>query len=525
MSAFRAASKWYLLSGVILFAAVLVAWSWHSNIESTNDVPEHRFELSLGKGSEWSAAGGDWKASDGIIYNTSAFRGAHLVAGSTRWHNYTLHADLRFVGETGDVGVVVRSNYERKGADAYDGYFIGVRTFDGSYVIGRSNFRWSEANPLSIPGGARSGVWYRFTVTAYECNIAASFQDLTTLKTSWVALKDPSCIESGRIGLRSLSPGGEWRNISIEPATWDDYLALRQHAGTEERLDLAPGPPWWTPWHAAMLFGGLLAFALLAQLIYFRTQQWKAYTLTRERERLAHDIHDTMAQSFAGIGYQIQGIRHSVVRSTSISSNEVAEQLEVAYQLVRRCHEEASRTIAMLGSPSLKIQRNLLGALGETAKKIAGEQIDTVVEQRGNPTSLNLRVADALLHIGREAVVNAVGHANPTGLKISLGFEENGVELTVEDNGCGFDYVPEMVGFGILGMQKRVREVRGSLEIISEPSHGTRIHARVPLHRERRLKKIFEKPRALATGILRGRDEAGVLSPEANEKEKARSVA
>lgn len=243
------------------------------------------------------------------------------------------------------------------------------------------------------------------------------------------------------------------------------YQALRRHAAFVERLEVPAGPPWWTPWHVGMLFAAALAVALLTQLVFFRIQQWKAYTITEERERLAHEIHDTMAQSFAGVGYQIQGIRRSVVRSDRQDSRQIAEQLSVAYQLVRKCHVEASRTIAMLGSASPQIQQNLLGSLAETARRIAGDQIRTVTRLQGNSVSLSLRIADAMLHIGQEAIANAVSHSEPTLLTITLSFEGKDVELAVEDNGQGFDYSPGKAGFGILGMQKRARGVEGTLRI------------------------------------------------------------
>src|SRR6202020_794229 len=97
---------------------------------------------------------------------------------------------------------------------------------------------------------------------------------------------------------------------------------------SEDDVEVLAGPPWWTPWHLVLLFAGLLAIASALQMTYFRIQQWKANTITQERERLAHDIHDTMAQSFAGIGYQIQGIRSSIVQGTHNGPNEVADKLD-----------------------------------------------------------------------------------------------------------------------------------------------------------------------------------------------------
>jgi signal transduction histidine kinase len=198
-----------------------------------------------------------------------------------------------------------------------------------------------------------------------------------------------------------------------------------------------------------------------------------------------------MAQGFAGIGYQIQGIRSSIVRGDRLDARHIADQLSVAYQLVRSCHQEASRTIAMLGSASPPIQHNLLGALAETARKTAGDKITTTAELNGNPTQLNLRLADALLHIGQEAIANALGHGHPSILKIAVSYEESSVELVVEDNGRGFEYSPETAGFGILGMQKRARTVAGTLQIVSTPGQGTQVRVKASLQKVSLRKRIL----------------------------------
>ena len=341
---------------------------------------------------------------------------------------------------------------------------------------------------MLIPGGISPSVWYRLRVTAYDCQIAASAQNLSTSQTSWIAFEDRSCVRHGRIGLRSLNANGMWRNVSVTKANWSDYQALAQHAKSVEQLVVFEGPPWWTPWHVGMLFAGVLGAALLTQLVYFRMRQWNAYAITQERERLAHEIHDTMAQSFAGVGYQIQGVRRSVIRDGMRDSRQIAEQLSVAYQLVRKCHEEASRTIAMFSESSPLIRESLLGELEKTAHKLAGNQIKIVTRLTGSATALALRLADALLHIGQETIANAVSHSDPTELTIALAYEENHVSLTVEDNGHGFDYRQESAGFGILGMQKRAHGVAGNLQIESTPGHGTVVRVTAKLQLEKRPK-------------------------------------
>ena len=486
-----ATPKLLLVLGFLAAGIALAAWSWPRSHRADSAVPPHSFALRAGHMEEWKAIGGQWQIVDGVMYNYSPERGAKLLAGSSEWRNYTLNSDIRFTEGGVDMGMMIRSNNEMEGVDTYNGYYVGLRNLDGTIVIGRSDFGWLEARPFPMPGGIHPGVWYRMRVTAYQCNIAASVQNLTTLETAWIAFEERSCVESGRIGLRSLNPGGMWRNISVEPADWNNYQDLRRHAAFVERPLVPAGPPWWTPWHVGMLFSAALGLALLTQLVYFRVQQWKAYTITQERERLAHEIHDTMAQSFAGVGYQIQGIRRSVVRGDRQDSRQIADQLSVAYQLVRKCHEEASRTIAMLGSSSPQIQQNLLGSLAETARRIAGNQIKTITRLQGNSIPLNLRLADALLHIGQEAIANAVGHSDPTVLTLTLSYEGGDVELIVEDNGQGFEYTPEKAGFGILGMQKRARDVAGALRILSAPGRGTQVRVTASLQQDKLRKRLF----------------------------------
>jgi signal transduction histidine kinase len=489
--------------GLVVAVMASTAWWWLRSSQTKNMVPSHTFSLQASRTGEWKddweAIGGKWQILDGAVLNESNVRGAKLLAGSPLWRDYTLSSDVRFNGAAADMGVMIRSNDETEGTDTYNGYFLGLRSLDDTLVIGRANYgEWVEARPIPVPGGVSPGVWYRLRVTAYKCHIAASVQNLNTLQTAWLAFEEHFCVRSGRIGLRSLNADGMWRNISVTGAGWSDYLDLEKHAASVEHPAVAQGPPWWTPWHVGMLFAVLSTLTLLAQLVYFRIQQWKTLAITQERERLAHEVHDTMAQSFAGVGYQIQGIRRSVMRGANQDSRLIADQLSVAYQLVRKCHEEASRTIAMFSSSLPPTPQSLLQALARTARKIAGEQIKIVTRLNGNPVPLTLRVTDVLLHIGQEAIANAVSHSDPSVLTIALTFERNDVELIVEDNGLGFAYTPERAGFGILGMQKRARDVAGALQIQSIAGAGTILSVKAGLQEEKLGRRIVTLLKKLA---------------------------
>jgi signal transduction histidine kinase len=480
-----------LLAGVLVVTGIsLAAWLWlHGRLADTK-VPARTYSLQPANIHEWTRFGGSWEIADGAVKSDSSERGAKLLAGSSYWSNYTVNTDIWFDGPAADMGVVIRTNDESVGVDSYNGYFVGLRSLDGTLVLGRANYSWLEVRPVTMPGGIRPFTWYRLRVTAYGCDLAASVTNLTTQQTAWIAYQEHFCVKSGRFGLRTLNANALWRNIRVAPAASADYRELEQHAAYVQHPILVDGPPWWTPWHVGMLFAGALTAALLIQLAYFRFTSWKTNTISRERERLAHEIHDTMAQGFAGIGYQIQGIRTSIVRGESFDPAGIADQLNVAYQLVRTCHEEASRTIAILGLASPQIQHDLLGVLVDMARKAARNNVNTIAELHGESIPLNLRLADALLHIGREAIANALNHGDPTVLKIQLTFEEDSVELVIEDNGRGFQYSKEAEGFGILGMQKRARGIGSALNICSTPGQGTRVCVKATLQDSRLLSRL-----------------------------------
>ncbi|HEX4038821.1 MAG TPA: ATP-binding protein [Acidobacteriaceae bacterium] len=472
---------------VVLIAAALLfaAWMGLRWQRAANFVPAHTFSLQAENSGEWTPFGGSWRIADGAVSSNSYERGAKLLAGSRYWSNYTVSADILFRGPAADMGVVIRTNDESRGVDSYNGYFVGLRSLDGTLVMGRASYSWLEVQPVMIPGGVSPFIWYRLRVTAYGCDIGGSVTNLSTGQSAWIAFQEYFCVKSGRFGLRTLNANAEWRNVRVEPATWQDYRDIERHAGFVHHPIIVNGPPWWTPWHVGMLFTGALAAAMLIQLVLFRVQNWKTDTISRERERLAQEIHDTMAQGFAGIGYQIQGIRTGIVRAETVDARNIVDQLNVAYQLVRSCHEEASRTISILGQTSPSIENNLLGELAEIARKTAPNNIGIVAELHGEPVPLNLRVADALLHIGREAIINALSHGNPTVVRIALSYRDGSVELAVEDNGNGFDYAVKKEGFGILGMQKRARGVGSVLQMRSTPEQGTEVRVTAVLKKVR----------------------------------------
>src|SRR5436853_2035374 len=107
-----------------------------------------------------------------------------------------------------------------------------------------------------------------------------------------------------------------------------------------EDLKVLAGPPWWNAGHLVGLVIGILVLTLVISVLYGRIEHWRLRAVLDERERLAHEVHDTLAQSFAGIGFQLDAIRNGVPKDLKI----IHHQLDVASDLARHSHEEARRS-------------------------------------------------------------------------------------------------------------------------------------------------------------------------------------
>jgi len=236
------------------------------------------------------------------------------------------------------------------------------------------------------------------------------------------------------------------------------------------------GPPWWTTGNIVAATFTLLLFVLAAQFLYNYIERWRLIAVLDERQRLAHEMHDTLAQSFAGIGFQLQAIRDEIDDRSAIG-----RELDLASSLVRRSHEEAKRSIAAL-RPELLESVGLLRALEQGAKNmVAGGGIRVTAFSSGEAHSIPVRTSDTLFRIGQEALANAVRHANPSALQISLVYGESSLQLLVEDDGQGFLVDSDSAGFGIRGMRKRADSISADLQIRSTPGQGTVVKAIAPI--------------------------------------------
>jgi signal transduction histidine kinase len=252
------------------------------------------------------------------------------------------------------------------------------------------------------------------------------------------------------------------------------FALLLPSAGDIEVLE---GPPWWSTAHVIEVATGTLLLSIAVMIGFILIERWRMQAVLDERQRLAHEMHDTLAQSFAGLGFQLQAIHDDVEDGI-----DVTPQLELAQGMVRNSHEEARRSISALRPEHLE-SVGLLSALDECARRMVSQSsaIEIKSQVRGTVQNIPLRVSDTLLRIGYEAIANVVRHAHCSKLSITLVYSRSAVEMIVEDNGPGFTVSSDSAGFGIRGMHKRADNISAQFRVDSAPGTGTAVHVVAPL--------------------------------------------
>lgn len=652
----------------------------------------YRDSFASGKADEWEAFGGTWAVYDGGVRNDSDERGAKFMTGSPYWADYLLEADVKLLGEDGDAGVIIRSSDEEEGVDSYSGYYAGLRTRDNRLTLGRADHGWEELKSAPMSGPVQVFRWYHLKVLVHGCHIVAT-ADISSASPglTTIAVDDPHCLKSGRIGLRSYSSGGMWRNVRVRQATdaelhamegsfshqqadgqaaankiallgsgslpshlnvpskplnamvqsintlrlvssshpvyatirgivtlaspvlyvqdstggvavlptspvpplkvgdevrvtgrvqardfssaihdasvqllWArtplppvsvtpsqaatgafaatfvevegplstterarNTLELKVETGQQsfravvrddrrsllsrklkpgsllllrgvcvvdpeythnltpfvllmrssDDIEVVQGPPWWNTRHAVEIGFAVLLLGFLALLIYSRVEWWRSQAILEERALLAHEMHDTLAQSFAGLGFQLEAIRNRIPDTMPA----IHQQLDLACGLVRHNHKETRRNIMMLRTESRE-PIDLAPMLEHCARQLVdGGAVRVEVSQTGNPRYIPLRISDTLFRIGQEALANSVRHAHPSRIRVSVDHAEGSIRLLIEDDGEGYEESNEHKGFGVKGMRRRAATISAGLEIVSAPGKGTRVLVTVPL--------------------------------------------
>jgi NarL family two-component system sensor histidine kinase YdfH len=280
----------------------------------------------------------------------------------------------------------------------------------------------------------------------------------------------------------------EWQAMALAGAFYLGLMALNATLlwGLEELIRSVPA--------AVLALGGVLLYALLlareawnrmkaqellqelratqSQLQQY-AEQVEKLTISQERERMAREMHDTLAQGLAGVIMQLEAADSHLESNRPAEAQVVVEQ---AMQRARQTLHEARRAIQALRSAALE-QRNLAAALATEVSQFevtSGVTADLVFD--GEPEEIRPEVAQHVLRIAQESLSNIGRHAHARHVRVRLVQSDTRLELVVQDDGKGFDVEAAMLRadcFGLQGMYERAQRLGATLQLESAPQEGT----------------------------------------------------
>jgi signal transduction histidine kinase len=199
-----------------------------------------------------------------------------------------------------------------------------------------------------------------------------------------------------------------------------------------------------------------------------------------ERNRMARELHDSLAQSLAGIALHAGALRAAEPELTPTGSR----HLGTIGRLAQRSLDDARGSVWDLHPESLR-QQDLTNALRSMLRELTSDtEVKAGLEVRGTPRPLGRTIERNIFRIGQEALTNALKHSEGGEVAMVLSFEPGRVELRVRDNGRGFDpqaLVSGGEGFGLISMRERAEQLGGRVTVNSRPGAGTEVILEAPL--------------------------------------------
>jgi signal transduction histidine kinase len=193
--------------------------------------------------------------------------------------------------------------------------------------------------------------------------------------------------------------------------------------------------------------------------------------ILEERNRLARDIHDNLAQGFAAILMQLQGAR----REVSLLSHGAAASIETAIELARTHLSEARRSVGTLrpNTGSGEDVASAIKRLADLAQRTTGVPIEIAIDELPRAGE---GVEREIVSIAQEALTNAVRHSQAKRIKVRASAVHSlGLRVSVADDGRGIARERAASGFGMTSMQERADKIGASLTIVTAPRSGTEV--------------------------------------------------
>lgn len=233
-----------------------------------------------------------------------------------------------------------------------------------------------------------------------------------------------------------------------------------------------------TIWFYALLLAALLAAVRLWLRRRLRMAEREFRAVLGERNRIAREIHDTLAQGYVGISVQLE-LLAEFLRMRKL--DDAAKQLNVTRDYVREGLADARQSIWALRTQDSG-EETLPMKLGRMVEQAGSPDLASALSVRGAYRPLPAATEREILRVAQEAIHNVKKHAAASELSVTLEYGQETILLEIQDNGRG-GAIPHAPGFGaghfgVTGMRERAEAIGGSLQIESAPGKGTTIRLR-----------------------------------------------
>lgn len=329
-----------------------------------------------------------------------------------------------------------------------------------------------DTRPVQVPPGTRRFEVYYTATSLTRANKVRFRYRLEGLEHTWNEVADR------RFSAYSNLPPGSYRFVVQAWRLDEDRPPQERSLEVHVQPFLYQRPAFWVA-------GALGVAAFGWWLLRLRLQQLEARSaVLAERNRMAREIHDHLAQGFTGVLLQLEAAEAKLAQLSG-DPEPVLTRLDHARKLAVASLQEARRSVMAL-RPHRPEGTDLLGALRSLADRLlAGTEIQVELAQTGEPRSMNRRVEEELLRMAQEALTNALRHGKARWVRVVLQYQGRQVRLAIEDDGQGFDPSADAAGYGMRSIRESVRRLRGRIDIDSGPGLGTRITITLPAQRWR----------------------------------------
>jgi two-component system, NarL family, sensor kinase len=197
-----------------------------------------------------------------------------------------------------------------------------------------------------------------------------------------------------------------------------------------------------------------------------------------ERQRIAKDLHDGVGQMMSAAKMNLSAFESEL----DMTDGNQKKSFEKIIQLVDESCKEV-RSVSHVMMPNALLKNNLPDAIRDFVDKLDKKKLEVHVDTEGLDERIDSNVETVLYRVIQECVNNVIRHSGATTLDISLIRDKDGISITVEDNGKGFDIADKekFQGIGLKNIITRVEYLKGTVDFDSSPGRGTVVALHVPL--------------------------------------------